>query len=246
MPIIASQHAWKDADHTPSDRWPEDCTVQWGRNGLVIGNDGKKSYKTAFFEAFPKHGGFIRGEGSDLAAAEESAFSKFLKISACDHLWGRGKYTNGGAICRRCGAFESRFHAIPKLGAFRDPLDAMTLDMIAEGYMRPTPDDPKGKRYARRAWLKARRMGIDLPDFDTAPPPPGGFELDEYAKTCRKAVAEFLIAHEDLLNGSKRETATGLEGFFLGMHSSSLRRLIEEYRSDQGEAPDAEQESFEI
>jgi len=68
MPFIASQHRFKDSEHKPRSDWPDDCTVQWGGRGLVLSKKG--SYSTAFFEAFPKDGGSIRGEGSDLKAAE--------------------------------------------------------------------------------------------------------------------------------------------------------------------------------
>ena len=49
MPVIAPQHTWKDADHTPLDDWPADCYVQWGGRGVVFGKAG--TYATAFFEA---------------------------------------------------------------------------------------------------------------------------------------------------------------------------------------------------
>lgn len=38
--------------YVPSETWPEDCMVQWGGGGVVF--TGKGSYRTAFFEAFPK------------------------------------------------------------------------------------------------------------------------------------------------------------------------------------------------
>ena len=50
--------------------WPESCFVQGDNNGVVINTtEGKESYSTAFFEAFPKEpfSTFIRGEGKDLS-----------------------------------------------------------------------------------------------------------------------------------------------------------------------------------
>ena len=50
--------------------WPEDCFVQGGTSGLVL--KGKSTYKTAFFEAFPKNPDcFVRGEGESLEEAEK-------------------------------------------------------------------------------------------------------------------------------------------------------------------------------
>lgn len=92
-------------------KWPQDCFVQCGAAGLVLRKDG--SYKTAFFESFPKISDtlpkkkktkkirktnkknklkkikeysetfFLRGEGQNIEEAELSAFKKFLKIKQC-------------------------------------------------------------------------------------------------------------------------------------------------------------------
>lgn len=230
MPIVASQHQWKESSHVPLDGWPDDCTVQWGSHGLVLSQKPDGSYKTAFFEAFPKGGGFIRGEGETLADAEASAFAKYLKISACDHGWSRKGYTNGGAICRHCGAFQAVFRPIVVLGAHRKPLSPTSLDLLAEGAYRPCVDDPRQHSYQRRQWLKAKRMGIQLPDFDTAPPAPRGFDEDDYAKASRLAVASFLRDNMHLLEVSS--DGLGLAGMFEGLHITSLRRMLED-RSDE-------------
>ncbi len=91
--------------------WPDDCFVQCGGSGVVIGNEKKDSYKTAFFEAFPKSPNtFIRGEGSDIAAAEASAWAKYQKILACDgHDFARRGEES--AICKKCGLFVSHHFA---------------------------------------------------------------------------------------------------------------------------------------
>jgi len=97
----------KSAPYTPSCAWPEDCYVQWGGSGVVLSQKG--SYRTAFFESFPKSPDtFIRGEGATVKEAEEKAFQKFEKISNCQgHEFERRKYTSGAAICKHCGLFMS-------------------------------------------------------------------------------------------------------------------------------------------
>lgn len=234
MPIVASQHKWKDSDHRPLDTWPEDCHVQWGGRGVVLSDKPGGSYNTAFFEAFPKAGGFIRGEGPTIAEAEAKAFEQYQRSAACDHLWSRGKYTNGGAICRRCKGFQSVFEPIVRLGGFREPLNPSSLNLIAEGYIRPRAGDTKQSNYARRTWLKARVMGIDLPDFDSAPPAPMGFEEDDYARACRKAVVSFLRENLDLLEG---ERPGGLEGLFSSRHLISLKRVLEMHKEEDEAQP---------
>ena len=94
MPIIARnqrQEAWQ-----PLKDWPSDTYVQWGGRGVVLRADDKGgSYSTAFFEAMPAGGGFIRGEGKSIEEAEADAFSRFEKEDACrPHRWGRRGYTN--------------------------------------------------------------------------------------------------------------------------------------------------------
>jgi hypothetical protein len=107
--------------------WPEDCFCQCGGDGIVLvtkvddtpseANDAvpkKKSYRTAFFEAFPKSPKcFIRGEGDFIEEAEARAFEKFNKILACtNHEWDRRDRTDGYAYCTKC----------PLSGSYLDPL----------------------------------------------------------------------------------------------------------------------------
>lgn len=225
MPIIASQHRWKDKDHTPLEDWPEDCYVQWGGRGVVLSQKASGSYRTAFFEAFPNDGGFIRGEGPTIREAEQDALEKFRKESACIHIWSRKGYTNGGAICRRCGGFRSVFNPVVKLQSFRDPPSPSTWMLAAEGGLRPDPKAPKSERYLRGSWLKIRRAGVDLPDFWSAPPDPGGSERDDYAKESRQAIRRFLKDNPDII---QQGNGSGAFGFFTAMNVRSLENLLEE------------------
>lgn len=80
--------------------WPAGIYLQCGGSGVVL---SKKSYITAFFEAFPNDPStFIRGEGETIELAEESAWNKYQKIMNCtEHKFNRhGKTTK--AICLNC------------------------------------------------------------------------------------------------------------------------------------------------
>lgn len=227
MPIVAEHHRWKDAGHTPRDDWPEDCLVQWGSAGVVLSADGG-ARETAFFEAFPGQGGFIRGEGGSIPEAEDRALAQYRAKTACEHAWSRRRYTNGGAICRKCGGFATVFQPVHMLGdAFR-PLEATALDMLADGMARPCPEDPRQHRWRRKIWLKARRMGIALPDFASAPPEPDRFDQDGYMEASRRAVVAWLLDNEEALEGEEG----GLQGLFSGLHRASLKRMLAEAREE--------------
>ncbi len=110
--------------------WPEDCGVQCGGHGIVLASGSfektitsedpltelgkavadKKSYITAFFEAFPNDPStFIRGEGSSIEEAEEQAWNEFIKIKSCtNHEFERRHYRNGAGICKHCNLFNSK------------------------------------------------------------------------------------------------------------------------------------------
>lgn len=169
MPRIASHHRWKDPEHVPSEDWPEDCTVQWGSSGIVL---GKTSRVTAFFEAFPS-GSFIRGEGETIAAAEEDALAQYRRKLDCkDHHWQRGRYANGGATCKRCGCFETRFHPVVTLGGWRDKPDLGDLTFIIGGtylfaHFRALSEGEAPRRHHRERWLRLRVAGIALPPLPT-------------------------------------------------------------------------------
>jgi hypothetical protein len=148
---IASHHAWKDSDYSPRHNWPGDTLVQWGGNGVVL---GQKSYTTAFFEAFPDEGttagGFIRGEGKTIAEAEDDAFARFAKEASCRHLWGREHYTNGGQLCRHCRAFRCReVKPLVKLGEWRKPVEWYETDFM-DG----------NSKYSRQLRLRASVFGV--------------------------------------------------------------------------------------
>lgn len=162
---IGSQHAWKDSDYQPRHDWPGDTLVQWGSSGIVL---GKNPYSTAFFEAFPDKsvttaGGFIRGEGATIEAAEDDAFAKFTKEASCQHLWGREKYRNSGQLCRHCRAFRSgHLKEVVILGRHRKPLEwyeAHTLEMDSDG-----------------TWMRILRLRAKL--FGITEPPPKATDTD--------------------------------------------------------------------
>ncbi|MEP3596598.1 hypothetical protein, partial [Parvibaculum sp.] len=211
--------------------WPEDCTVQWGGRGVVIGKE--KSYGTAFFEAFPADGGFIRGEGETITLAEADAFAKYERKMACDHRWARKGYTNGGCICRRCGAFETRMHPILKLGSWRAPLSDFELESALEGwgltssYPPGHPRHAEDKKYRRRLLLRLRLNGIRLPE----PPDEKISMLDRehpYVKKCRDITCRFMIEKGTEMP-SEPEDAGAMETFFSGMSRSSIRWALREW-----------------
>lgn len=236
MPIIAAHHAWKDPDHRPDPAWPDTCMVQWGKGGIVLKSKSGGSYRTAFFEAFPAEGGFIRGEGATISEAEANALARYRQEAVCTHAWSRSGYTNGGAICRHCKGFRTVFAPIVTLGAWKQPLADWMLDHLAEGHARPDPADPEATRRARRMWLKARRMGISLPDWDSAPPEPADLRRDAYADLCRKAVRDWLLRNPDALAQPAQDT--GVAGLFIGLHRRNLQDLLE--GDTEGQESDAE------
>ena len=200
MPKIASHHhpdhpLPNDTDYVLTKDWPDDVSVQWGGNGVVL---GEESYMTAFFEAFPAQG-FIRGEGKTIAEAEADAHAKFLRETACTHRIGRRGYTNGGGKCVHCGGFFSRsFHPVVRLGAWRDGPCKMTLDSIMSGWLRIRENERLERtKYRRRDYLRARAAGIDLPPTPETPMTDEEFlgrRDDPYRLACRDAVIRWLEA----------------------------------------------------
>lgn len=95
-------------EYSCANQWPDECYLQCGRTGIVFTKAG--SYRTAFFEAFPKSPStFIRGEGRDLQAAEADAWAKWQKITQCPgHEFERRGYKNGLGFCQHCGMSFSR------------------------------------------------------------------------------------------------------------------------------------------
>lgn len=95
--------------------WPEDCFVQGGDKGIVFSKKDGGSYRTSFFEAFPRNPDtFIRGEGESMQAAEQKAWEKYQKHLGCsrnhddsDNFYRRG-YKNGAGFCKECGLFRGK------------------------------------------------------------------------------------------------------------------------------------------
>lgn len=219
MPIIASHH--RNDPWRPSKAWPDDCGVQWGGSGIVL---GKAPYRTAFFEVFPGPGGFIRGEGKTVDEAEAQAFETFERESACTHQWGRRGYTNGGAKCIRCGAFSVKFKSIEPLGQWRAPLNDRDLSSIASGFILPHPDDePRARKWRRTLHLKGRQAGIPLPQDLSSITDRDGFE-----DHCHEIVVSWLVSI--MKDGREIPNASSslIEGLLAGMHIRSLVREAQE------------------
>jgi hypothetical protein len=101
--------------YTLRHEWPEDCFVQGGHNGVVFGNTTKPGYQTAYFEALPDT--FIRGEGPDLASAEDDAWSKYVLLTTCPkHEYEPRGYKNGAGFCKHCNSFGSHIFTAEDLG----------------------------------------------------------------------------------------------------------------------------------
>ena len=254
MPVIRSQHqneAWR-----PLQEWPEDCTVQWGGKGIVLGKE--RSYGTAFFEAFPADGsaGFIRGEGKTVEEAEIDAFAKYSRNIGCardgGHRWTRSlrlkatetrerngrkgpklnTYLNGGTFCRRCGAFQTTMKPVHELGDWRRPLSNMDLDAIASGMTRDRADgDRDGKAWRRRLHLRGRMAGMDLPDPD-APENRDErrsiLESDAFTKACERAVGAYYARRK----AEAVREGGAMEALFDGMARRGLERLAKEHGLD--------------
>ena len=141
--------------------WPDSVYVQWGGHGLVIDRKANTSRNTAFFEAFPDGGGFIRGEGATVEDAERAAFTRYEREQACGHVWGRRGYRNGGGVCVKCAAFQgSRFPEISPLGYWRKPLNRIENDLLRLADGR-SDRDPNRAKYYRMLRLRKKVFGAD-------------------------------------------------------------------------------------
>lgn len=151
-----SEKIWPSPEYQPRCAWPEDCMVQWG-NGLIP--------SVPFFEAFPT-GTFIRGEGADIAEAEEKAFEKYQRDLACDHVWGRQRpggdlYTNGAAFCRKCGGFRSQmFPEIRPSGWWRKPLSSSELWLLKSNEENHDLNETMDRKYPERRESRRRHARI--------------------------------------------------------------------------------------
>lgn len=91
--------------------WPEDVKIQAGDRGVVFGRDGS-SRRTAFFEAFPRgdFATFMRGEGDNVAEAEEACWKRYETWRDCPHgEYERRDYINGSGFCIHCGTWFSHY-----------------------------------------------------------------------------------------------------------------------------------------
>ncbi|MCW3783029.1 hypothetical protein [Defluviimonas salinarum] len=240
MPKVADHHRWKDKDHVPSNAWPEDCYVQWGSRGAVLRREGG-GYRTAFFEAFPKAGGFIRGEGETIAAAEEKAFATFRRESACAHAWSRKDYTNGGTICRTCGAFRTTMKPVVKLGHTRRPLEAWEIETAMDGGLAPSPlarfNTPGDRQNNRKIWLRFRLHGIRLSEIPAEPENTDAFEESPYGRSCRDVICRHIAE----AGGPDAIFEAAGQGGMAGLFDALSRRGVErEYASWLAEQAGAE------
>ena len=233
MARIAAQH--RNDPWRPQLPWPDDCTVQWGGRGVVLASTG--SYRTAFFEAFPKDGsgGFIRGEGQTIEDAERAAHDRWSRQKRCfdagGHRWTRTRrfkngqtraYTNGGAFCLRCGAFETALKPIVSLGDWRKPLEVAELSLIRLGAIWPSDAEPDTVKFARRLWLRARAAGLALPHYTEARFQPEGGDVeaarDHYGATCYGEVLHYYA--KQVRDGVAPRSVDLFDGFA----SNELRR----------------------
>lgn len=90
------------SDYTCKYDWPTECFVQCGGKGIVMGNQHRKGYVTAFFEAFPFNN-FIRGEGETIDLAEDAAWKKYQVMANCtEHSFKKSESRQRDAVCECC------------------------------------------------------------------------------------------------------------------------------------------------
>ena len=83
--------------------------------GLAEGMASEESYRTAFFEAFPKTPScFLRGEGKTIEEAEEDCWKKYQKVLNCNHEMERRDRTDGYAYCKHCSYSSTVFEPLTK------------------------------------------------------------------------------------------------------------------------------------
>lgn len=150
--------------------WPENCKVQGGSHGLVLVRAGG-SYQTAFVEAFPRNPDtFIRGEGEDMATAEDAAWAKFTRYSECDHTCGfetRG-YRNGCGFCKRCGLFAVDVFDLAEIGSVCCTCGVGTYWTQVDGQLYCREHAPSGRHDDHP--LAALLQTIDEPNDDGKDP----------------------------------------------------------------------------
>lgn len=182
-----------DTYYTPICDWPEDCTVQWG--GIGGPSFGKPPYTETFFEAFPKDGGYLRGEGKTFDQAEKACFLKWQKMSQCNHLWARHG-NHGYAKCRNCGEGKSFFNPIVELGAWKKPINGHQISAIAEGCIQDVAwskelQKPRQRKWRRHLYLKAKQAKLKLPPTPGPSMDPEDEETRKYTNECAEVCFQY-------------------------------------------------------
>lgn len=213
----------------PSADWPDDCHVQWGASGIVL--EGEGSRLTAFFEAFPQEGAFIRGEGKTIAEAEADALGQYIRSTACDHLWARAGYLNGGATCRRCGQFRVMMRPVVTLGGWKAPATENDIARFLDGSILITDKATRSGKFIRRSLLRLRAAGYPVPDIpdDLGDVTVGDAGDHPYVRACRDAI------FGGFLEGRfpDRMDDDGLEGMLTALAARTIRRLYQEWREEK-------------
>lgn len=115
MEIDLHHHGKRPAQHP----WPENFYLQGGEHGVVLGGkDG--GYETAFVEVSTPSNvpGFMRGEGSTIAEAEDAVWAKYQRLTGCPgHEWEPRSYRNGSGFCKHCGIWASKVIDVRTIGA---------------------------------------------------------------------------------------------------------------------------------
>jgi hypothetical protein len=184
-----------DEDYALTLEWDDKVYVQWGR--YQAGE--------AFFEAFTDEGVMIRADEATLEEAEAKAHALYAKETACKHEWQRLDYTNGVGTCRYCKLRNTKaFKSIPRLGSHKEPLNYHDLSFIKNSGLRPREFKMRDNvKYKRILTIKARLMGIKLPDLPAAPQTEDEFiehVPDRYKVGCREAVSIWL--HDTIEDGT--------------------------------------------
>jgi hypothetical protein len=148
-------------EYSCAHNWPEDCFVQGDDFGIVFDTQSlEKSYTTAFFEAFPKNPEtFIRGEGVNIAQAEEGAWQQYQKILNCPgHEFERRGYTNGAGFCKHCDLFNSNaFEPLTKCKVCEKPT-TYAVDVDGNHYCEDHQRDIPLEKWTAVSWLVAYRQ----------------------------------------------------------------------------------------
>jgi hypothetical protein len=131
-------------------RYDWQCFVQGGGQGLVLSKNG--NYTTAFFEAFPNDPNcFIRGEGPDIAAAEQNAWDKYQGIKVCNHEMERRHRTDGYGYCKHCAYSAMVFEPLTKCKICKTPTNyyqsSVNKHLYCQKHYRMAPREDDRYKY---------------------------------------------------------------------------------------------------